>query len=352
MNVNIIYAKFFQVAALNYNLHIEIHKIPYREDELDYPTDIQVTHVIGSGLISIVFEGITSTGQCVVIKTKRKHIEQRIRKSLATLYWILTWMNWMYPMDWVMDSYQKIVEEFTYQLDFVKEYENHQRWYEMFKSNDHIKIPQLYPSECSEHRIVMEKLEGIPIDKLTCEQKTKCVTWLSKMVIQSLIVHGFVHADLHSGNIMFNHDHIGIIDFGYMISITKEEVDMFSHLFKDFAMENFDSAADQLMNWVSPLENILPYQMDDIKDFVVHIYQKSTDIDKTFRIHDILQIITKLRMYNLKISPTFYAMGVALTAIDSVLHHLSSSPSDFIINAIIEILSLQIENRERQENSE
>ena len=57
-------------------------------------------------------------------------------------------------------------------------------------------------------------------------------------------------------------------------------------------------------------------------------------------------------MYHLKISPTFYAIGMAMTSIESVLHHLSSSSTDFMINAIIEILSLQIENRERQENGE
>jgi predicted unusual protein kinase regulating ubiquinone biosynthesis (AarF/ABC1/UbiB family) len=210
----------------------------------------------------------------------------------------------------------------------------------------------LYPNESSEHRIVMEKLEGIPIHELTHEQKEKCVTWLSKMVIQSIVRYGFMHADLHSGNIMFNDTYIGIIDFGYMITITKEEVDLLSHLFKDFAMEQFSSAADHLMNFISPLDQLTVDEIDDVKDFAIHIYQKSTDVDKKFSIYDILQIIKKIRMYHLKISPTFYAIGMAMTSIESVLHHLSSSSTDFMINAIIEILSLQIENRERQENGE
>jgi hypothetical protein len=58
----------------------------------------------------------------------------------------------------------------------------------------------------------------------------------------------------------------------------------------------------------------------------------------------------KIRMYKLRVSPVFYNMGLGLISIENVLSHLSKTSSDFIIGAIIEVLSIQIENRERQKD--
>ena len=348
IRVNIIYTKFFQSVALNYDVHVEINHIPYTDDELMYPTDMSVTNVIGTGLISIVFEGTLASGEPVVIKTKRKHIEQRITNSLDTLHRIITWVNWVCPMPCVMDAYHDVTNNFKTQLDFVAEYNNHKRFYDMFSSCDYIKVPQLYPSECSADRLVMEKIDGISIEALTLSQKEKCTTWLSKMIVQCIVNHGFIHADLHAGNIMFNDSYLGIIDFGFMISMSQKEVENISLLFKEFAMENFDRAAVHTMSFIEPLDTLSSDQIDDVKDFIIHIYQKATAVDKLFSIYDILHIMKKIRMYDLHISPMFYNMGLGLVSIENVLSKLSKTSSDFIIGAIIEVLSIQVENRERQ----
>jgi len=348
MKVNLIYTKFFQSVALNYDIHVEIHNIPYEPWELMYPTDMDVHNVIGSGLISIVFEGKLPTGDTVVIKTKRKDIEKRIQKSLRVLHCILTTANWIYPVPCLIEAYHEVTENFNTQLDFVSEYKNQQRFYELFKDCDYVKIPQLFPSECTEHRIVMEKMEGISISDLTEEEKERTISRLAKIIVQCIVKHGFLHADLHAGNIMLNHDYIGIIDFGLMIHITTEEVTIISQLFKEFAMENFKEAAEHTMKFIQP-SDITPEQKEDVQDFIIHIYQKATTVDKFFSIYDILQIMKKIRMYQLRISTTFYHLGMALISIESVLQKLSKSSSDFIIGAIIEVLSLQVEDRERQQ---
>jgi len=349
MKVNIIYTKFFQSVALNYDIHVEIHNIPYEEWELMYPEDIGVTRVLGSGLISIVFEGTLPSGQTVVVKTKRKHIAARVNQSLQILRRMLNTVNWVCPIPSFMEAYHEISDNFNAQLNFVNEYNNHQRFYEMFKDCAYIKIPQLFPSECNEHRIVMTKMEGMPIHELTEEQKEKSVSRLARLIVQCLVHHGLLHADLHAGNIMFNEDYIGILDFGFMISITKEEVNVLSQLFKAFAMDDFQEAAKHTMHFIQPLDTLTPEQMEDVHDFIIHIYQKVTTVDKLFHIYDILQIMKKIRMYHLRISNTFYNMGLGLISIDSVLKKLTKSSCDFIIGATIEVLSLKIEDRERQE---
>jgi ubiquinone biosynthesis protein len=350
MRTNIIYTKFFQSLALNYEIHVEINHIPYEESELLYPTDIQVSKVIGAGLISIVFDGVLASGERVVVKTKRKNIAQRITNSLHTLYRLITWINWFIPLPCLIDAYHEVADNFKTQSNFVVEYNNHIRYYEMFKDCEYIKVPQLYPSECTEERIVMEKLEGISLYDLTPAQKEKCTSWLSKMIVQCLVNHGFVHADLHAGNIMFNDTYIGIIDFGFMVAMSKEEAQNISLLFKEFAMENFKEAAKHTMKFIERSDTLSREEQEDVQDFIIHIYQKATVVDKLFSIYDILHIMKKIRRYQLHISPVFYNMGVGLISIENVLTHLSKTSSDFITGAIIEVLSIQIEDSERHKH--
>jgi hypothetical protein len=121
IRMNIIYAKFFQSIAAKHNFHTAVHTIPYTDDEISYPIDINTIGVIGSGLISIVFEGMLNNDH-VVIKTKRKHIEQRVKTSLTKLHKIISWIHYVYPNPTMMEAYHELVDTFNHQMNFEKKW--------------------------------------------------------------------------------------------------------------------------------------------------------------------------------------------------------------------------------------
>lgn len=338
MRVNVIYAKFFQAIALRYDITTEIHSVPYSEDEMLYPQDIPVKGVIGSGLISIVFEGELD-GVPIVIKTKRRNIEQRVCSSLNTIDRFVQWVNVLIPSPIIVQAYTEICNNFKTQLDFVTEYNNQLLFIDMYKDLPFVRIPTLFPEFCNENQLVMTKLEGIPVTELTDEEKIQTVTWLSKLSIHSLMKYGYAHSDLHGGNLIFNRDFIGLIDFGFILKLSEEERDNFYHLLKDFSMDNLESAALHTIRMTEPCELHNELSIDAIKDisrFIIHVYKCASTVHRFFSVYDILQINNKMAVYGLGISSMFYKVVIGLSAIESILQKLSATTADFMICAIMD----------------
>ena len=338
MKVNVIYAKFFQAIALRYDLTTEINMIPYTEEEMCYPKDIPVKGVIGSGLISIVFEGELK-GVPIVIKTKRRNIEHRVTTTLDTIGRWIHRMNRLVACPILIQSYDEICENFKTQLDFESEYNNQQLFSDIYKELPYVKIPTLYKEWCNADQLVMTKLEGIPVQQLTEEEKIQTTAWLSKICIYGLMKYGYAHSDLHAGNLIFNKEWIGLLDFGFILRLSEVEKHNFYHLLKEMSMDNLEQAALHTLQLTSPEEVQQQLEIDEVKDitkFIIHVYKAASIVHRFFSVYDILQINKKLSMYKLGISSTFYKIVISLNSIEGVLQKLSATTSDFIICAIMD----------------
>ena len=338
IGVNIIYTKFFQAIAAKYNIHGAVHTIPYTPDEMTTPT-IAVSKVIGSGLISIVYEGVLND-KTVIIKTKRKNIKERVTKSLHNIHTFLSYIDRVYKIPTLLRTYQEVYESFYTQLDFRQEVINHNRFQNAAPSC--IDVPTLYESECTEEQIVMSKLEGMPLASLTSLQKEKTISHLANLIVRNLTIDGFIHGDLHAGNLFFQENSVGIIDFGYMIVLTPEEKQLFFEMMKHFILNDFTQASLCAMEFIQPYTIKLlltEKEKKDIRDYIIHVYQKATCVQHCFHINDIMDMNQKLDKYNLYFSPLFYKLIVSLHSIEKVLAELSMNPSDIILYAMTSILS-------------
>lgn len=356
MKVNVIYAKFFQAAALHYGLADEVHVIPYEEDELVYP-EIPVKNVIGSGLISIVFEGELE-GVPVVIKTKRKNIEQRITATLASLEsWILCFHR-IVSCPIFLESYRDVSANFKQQLDFVSEYKNQVKFTELYQELPFLRIPKLYPNLCNENQLVMTKLEGVAIQDLTEEEKMQTVRWMAKMCVHGTMKCGYTHSDLHAGNLIFGRDFLGIIDYGFMLDLNETDKMIIYNIFKEFALDNLEEACAYTLKLTCPanaLEELSIEGVQDITKFIIDIYRESLSQNKFFTVYDMIKMNKKLNHYGLTLSSTFYNSIVGLNTTDSVLQAMSINSMDFIICSTLEFLeneSLEVVDGSGNKNGE
>jgi predicted unusual protein kinase regulating ubiquinone biosynthesis (AarF/ABC1/UbiB family) len=333
IRVNIIYTKFFQAIAIN-NV---VHNIPYIEDEIMYPS-VPFSKIVGSGLISIIFEG-TVDGKTVIIKTKRKNIENRVCNSLYSIYKVLSVLNWFYSIPSLTIAYHEIKDIFLTQLDFCQEGENHTKFKSLFINHPSINIPTLI--ECTKDQIIMTKVEGVLLNSLSYDQKQRCIGHLTDLIIHSLF-KGFIHGDLHAGNILFDVNSIGIIDFGFMIQLTTKERDLFVDIFKSFVLLEFQKAAIQTMEFVEPksiLDSLSPDIRIDIQHFIIHTYKVATQVNHCFSAYDMVEITNKLTPHGLCLSPLFSKMAISLHSVESVLAALSASPSDVMIHTVLSMVS-------------
>jgi len=338
IKVNIIYSKFFQAVAVKYNLHTAVHSIPYTMDEIEYPENINLKGIIGSGLISIVFEG-THEGVPIVIKTKRKGIEARVRQGLDTIHRWVTRINYVYSYSILTTSYQEISDSFYLQLDFENEIKNHQRFKKMFETNPEIRVPTLLEELCSSTQIVMTKLEGVPITSLGETQKQKSIERISDVITNTIITHGFLHADLHSGNLIFHEDYLGILDFGFMIDLNQYEQQQLIALLRDIALGDYSGVANSIVNFIEHKNRLCDSDLKIIHEYVTESCQAVLEVDHCFSVYSISQMSKKIQKYKARFSPVLYKVAIALGAVEMVATELSSSSTDIFTNSIVTILS-------------
>ncbi len=341
IRINIVYTKFFQAIASKYNLHSAVHNIPYTIDEIDVPLDVAVGGIIGSGLISIVFEGLKD-GVPIVIKTKRRNIDARVTENILAIHKMIEWVNWIYPIPTLCDAFNEISDIFYTQLDFRKEVENHKRFQSMFTQKPYIVFPSLIEDDCTSDKIVMTKLTGTPLASCSLDQKRMYASQLTDLLMQSLMVDGFIHADLHVGNLLFQEKSLGLIDFGLMIELSNEEKVIFTDMISAFAMHDFNNAAIYTFRLIGPEDRkkeLSDEILEDLHAFIIHNFKRAIQVHHSFRVCDVMEMNQKLRLHGLTLSPLFSKIMMALHSVESVLTQLSTTPAEIMLQVALTLIT-------------
>ena len=294
---NIFFTKIFQGISNNANnklMNKELFNyfisytdnVKYDENEIDYRGLFELTSIakskgdelvihgsekcepIKSGVIAVVYKA-TLNGKQVIIKYRRKNIVEKFEKSMSELELlanITKKLPYLCNLN-ICDIFEENREIMMEQLDFANEVGNIQVFYEKFKDVKDICIPRVhsYFTEANSNAIVMDYIEGVRLENVCAEDKDEYSKILSKFNIKSIFYDSIYHADLHSGNIIFmkescdtNTTHtlkIGIIDYGIIGKLTREEQNIFFNFFKILVSRNYGKLAKYIVTYISePLE--------------------------------------------------------------------------------------------------
>jgi predicted unusual protein kinase regulating ubiquinone biosynthesis (AarF/ABC1/UbiB family) len=153
------------------------------------------------------------------------------------------------------------------QLDFKNEIDNIQVFYDKFKDVKDVCIPHVYSyfTEANPNAIVMDYIEGVRLENIDADDRDKYSKILSRFNIKSVFYDSLYHADLHSGNIIFMKEKdtrglndvlkIGVIDYGIIGKLTREEQNLFFNFFKILVSRNYEKLAKYIIQHLSePLE--------------------------------------------------------------------------------------------------
>ena len=334
IQVNLLYTKFFQALSGKY-LFSSVHSIPFAPEEFE-PT-FPVKNILGSGLISIVYESEWE-GKPIVVKIKRKNIDTRIKASIESLQWYLEWIHWMYPIPVPLLAFEEIKDSFLTQLNYLQEVKNHKH-FQSIASYPFIRTPTLLEDECNEMHLVMTKLEHTPITSLSEKEVQRSISHLVEMFLHLLTHHGFIHGDLHLGNLLFQGDALGIIDFGFVIQLTCEQKEHVYEIVKGLLLHDYETAALHTLEFV--FGNMSEDQKADVKSFIIHVYQKSMEIQHSFSVYNFYELNTKLKKYNASFDPLFYKIILGLHSVESLITQIKN-PDELAMQLVL-LLCIQDE---------
>jgi len=168
-------------------------------------------------------------GDLVAVKVRRPDILRKIALDRSILLFAARALERLVPslrlmaLEGAVREFCNAVEE---QAHLRNEAAHNRRFQDNFLDDDDIRFPTLHLEACSDAVLTMEFIDGLeewqleshPIDvRRIVEAGMRCV---SRMVF----LHGFVHADLHQGNLrFFEPGRIVLLDLGLVGEIDDED---------------------------------------------------------------------------------------------------------------------------------
>jgi ubiquinone biosynthesis protein len=184
------------------------------EDDLGRPLDDLFSEFdpvpLAAASIAQVHAARLRTGEEVVVKVQRPHIDRVVPRDLATLAWLAPLVEKRAPQA-SMANLAAYVELFAdtivEELDFRLEAENMLDIARVLASTDQrsVLVPRPHPTLVSRRVLVMERVHGFGVDDeagmaAAGVDTTAVFRALFISFLEGAMIHGVFHGDLHGGN--------------------------------------------------------------------------------------------------------------------------------------------------------
>lgn len=210
---------------------------------------------VGAASIGQVHRAVLRNGEQVVIKVRRPSIKATVATDIAIIRDLIgraegvleKRFGVIHPMD-AVNAFEKSIQK---ELDYRTESRHIQQFRKIYKHSSKFHVPKVYPELCTERVLVMEYIDGVPINNIE-----QIKAWGLKperiaekgldVYLTQIFEHGYFHADPHPGNVLVKKDGtICLIDFGMMGKITQKDKFAFAGLLTSMAQEDARRMADR-----------------------------------------------------------------------------------------------------------
>lgn len=179
---------------------------------------------LGSASVAQVHKARLVTGELVAVKIQRPNVQEIMAQDISIMRSLARYASRFMGDEQFIDL-TSVVDElwqsFREETDFLVE----ARSLEEFRRNNagcaYLDCPKPYPALCTRHVVVMDYIEGIPIDdtaRLVAEGYDigEIGIKLVDNYTSQMLDDGFFHADPHPGNLVIRDGKIIYLDLGIM----------------------------------------------------------------------------------------------------------------------------------------
>ncbi|NLG56724.1 MAG: AarF/ABC1/UbiB kinase family protein [Rhodococcus sp.] len=170
-------------------------------------------------------------GREAVIKVQRPNIRRRMVVDLRAAYWCarrlqrFEFFRIANATAIIRDMHGATMTE----LNSAVEADRQTRFREKigaFGDNSSVTAPEIYWEYCGPHVICMERMHGLPLDRfeeLHHLDTRRLIRDGVKVWLESVLLHGPFHGDVHAGNLWVLHDgRVAMLDFGIVGELPEE----------------------------------------------------------------------------------------------------------------------------------
>jgi ubiquinone biosynthesis protein len=281
---------------------------------------------IASASVSQVHKARLPDGRLVAVKIRRPNVVELCTFDLtvmrlgARLLEAIPSIRNLSPVA-IVDEFGKAIFA---QLDFTVEARNNHRFRENFRHNDQVLFPGLVSKLCSVRVLTMDFIEGTKIlDTRGTRGDPKRIARLGlRVLLQMIFEDGFVHADLHPGNIFITPDEkIALLDLGLVGELDDTHRRHFGRFFAAWAQRDGDTMA-HLMYQMSADPSAIPDPVAferyraGIIEFVGRYWgQRMGDVQVGKVLLDLLVLV---RRHRIRLNATFTIVNIAIAVTEGI----------------------------------
>ncbi len=247
---------------------------------------------------------LRATGDVVAVKVRRPDILDKVRLDRSILLFVGRTLERLVPsfrlmsLEGALQAFCEAVEE---QIHLVNEAEHNRRFTRNFAGDPDISFPRLVEEACSDAVITMEFVDGVREEDLEVRgvDVHRVVDAGMRCVCRMVFLHGFVHADLHPGNVRFlPPGRIVLLDLGLVGSLVDEDRLTVAELL--YALSTGDGATVARLFYVNaPHKHVPDYPAyeREITEFVDNIRVRGlANLQVTVEIARIFDILRRHRI--------------------------------------------------------
>ncbi|MFA7693411.1 MAG: AarF/ABC1/UbiB kinase family protein [Candidatus Hydrogenedentes bacterium] len=310
---------------------------PLIEEELGKSIDTVFQSIncepVASASLSQVYHGVLVTGEEVAVKVQRPDIHQIIKSDISLLRTVAEWIA-KHQKGRLIINPVGIVEEFsrsiTRELDFTLEARAAFSFAENFADVKDIVIPRPFPDLCTPKLLVLEWVEGVPINCMEdYEPLNSSPAAVSAVgchaLFEMIFSHQLFHADPHPGNVFLLKDNrIAFLDLGMAGHLELSDV----YVFSDILLSVFNGDTEQCLNsllFLAGKEDLatrdeLRYELSEFIAFEAPLILSQGLVARGLEL-----MVQVMGRHRLEINPRFSLLIKALITIEIVGRELDPS---------------------------
>ncbi len=279
---------------------------------------------IASASVAQVHRATLADGREVAVKIRRPGIERIVAFDLtmmrlfARMIAVIPTVRLFAPVESV-DEFGRAIRM---QVDLSIEAENNRRFHGYFAGDPDVVFPALIEELCSPRILTMEFIRGVKVIDAPAKLPGVDPSHLARVgfrtLLQMVFQDGFVHADLHPGNILVRADgKVCILDLGLTAELDEQHRRAFALFFASWAGGDGKVVA-RLMSELSPSSKVAHYEAyeADVCAFVVRYLGKHLgEVAVSQVAFDMMDI---LRRHRIRVNPTFTMCNIAIAVTEGI----------------------------------
>jgi len=279
---------------------------------------------VAAASVAQVHEGRLTSGERVALKIQRPEARSQIERDLAILSMGATLLDvvpsiHLLSLPGAVERFGKALSD---QLDFRLEAANNRRLTKNFEGFKGVKVPRLFDDLCTERVLAMEFIDGVKAtdaDKVEGRKiRRRLAARGGEAILKMVFRDGFVHADMHPGNILLQDDGtLVFIDLGMVAEIPDDLMGPWIDTFQALGANDGVAAARQFYMYAPSVgtKDYAAYERDMVTFFDRFEGKKLGEIEVSEVIGGAMNI---LRRHRIQIEPVFTVVNLGILVAEGV----------------------------------